>query len=75
MCGKCPYEVDGVPIPRFKGKARAWHEGWDARKWHDFDVVIAMHKAMLDAMKRLEETEKWYNRVIRGRLDDKEEAG
>lgn len=67
---QCPYEVDGVPILQYKLEARAWWEGWNARKWWDFDTIIAMHKAILDARKTLKDIDIWYAKVIAERTDN-----
>ena len=55
----------------YEGKrGELWEEGYEARKWEDYDTIIAMHKAILDAKKVLEGINIWYARVIAERTDD-----
>ena len=71
-----PYKVNEEPIIQYKLEAKAWDEGWDARKWQDYDTIIAMHKAILDAKKTLRDIDIWYVKVIAGRMgDDKGKTG
>ena len=60
----------------YKGeKGKIWAEGYDAKKWEDFDTIIAMNKARKDALKILEEQGIWYDRVIAGKVKNGRDSG
>ena len=58
----------GQPILQFNLEAKAWDEGWEARKWQDFDLIIAMNKSRLDCIKMLKDAGTWYDKVIAGKI-------
>ena len=67
---QCPYDINGEPIIQFKEQSKEWWEGWEARKWQDYDLIIAMNKARLDCIKMLKDTGIWYDKVIAGKVND-----
>ncbi len=65
-----PYKVGDSPILQFWLEAKAWDEDWEARKWQDFDLIIAMNKARLDCIEMLKDAGIWYDKVIAGKVND-----